>query len=216
MDTLKRRRTTTARPHGMYVTRAARDHRRRMLVLVWLVLAGTPEFELVEEVDGIRVESRPHAGSSFVELRFTATTNVPLDALCDAAFGDGTIPADEKTVKSRRVVSQGRDERVTYEQVSAPVVSDRDYALRWTRTRSNERCVVRFDSTDAQVPVTPKFVRLTVISGEWTFTTADGKTRVQYWSHSEPGGGIPPFIVEGPRRRTELDAVKRTIARARR
>ncbi|MFT3706250.1 MAG: hypothetical protein QM817_01160 [Archangium sp.] len=181
-----------------------------------LVLAGGADFERVEEVDGILVESRKRAGSDFVELRFTATASSSVEALCNAAFGDGTIPPDEKTVKSRRIVSQSTDERVTYEQVSAPIVSDRDYALRWTRTKKGDRCVVRFEVTEAPVAVTPKFVRLTTIAGEWTFAPAaePGKTRVQYWSHSEPGGGIPPFIVEGPRRATELDVVKRTIARA--
>lgn len=185
-------------------------------ILFAAVVAAAPgDFEFVENVDGIRVESRPFAGSSFVELRLSTTASVPVAKLCDAAYGDGKIPRDEHTVRTRRVLSEGRDERVTYEQVNAPVVSDRDFALKWTRKQSGDRCVVRFAITDAAVPIDPRVVRLTVISGEWTFAAApDGKTAVQYVSHSEPGGGLPPFIVEGPRRRTELDVVRRTIARA--
>jgi hypothetical protein len=179
-----------------------------------VVFAAAPEFELVEVVGGLRVERRERPGSDFVELRITATTTASVDALCDAAYGDGTIPRDEKNVQERRVVSEGRDERVTYEKVKAPVVSDRDYALKWTRSRSADRCVVRFTSTDAGVPPSARLVRVSVISGEWTFAAVNGKTSVQYVSHSEPGGGLPPFIVEGPRRATEVDAVRRTIARA--
>ncbi|MBL8910077.1 MAG: hypothetical protein JNM17_05150 [Archangium sp.] len=190
-----------------------------MVAFIYLVVAAAApgEFELVEEVDGIRIESRPHAGSDFVDLRLSTTSPATVAKLCDTAFGDGKIPSDERTVRSRKVLSEAADSRVTYEQVSAPVVSDRDYSLKWTRSRVGDRCIVRFEITDASVPVTPKFLRLTVITGEWTFSpSADGKTRVQYVSHSEPGGGLPPFLVEGPRRRTELDVVRRTVARAQR
>lgn len=186
-------------------------------IFLAVVAAAPADFELVEEVDGIRVESRPHPGSEFVELRLSTTSPATVAKLCDTAFGDGKIPSDERTVRSRKVLSEAADSRVTYEQVSAPVVSDRDYTLKWTRSRVGDRCIVRFAITDAAVPVTPKFLRLTVITGEWTFSPdSDGKTRVQYVSHAEPGGGLPPFIVEGPRRRTELDVVRRTIARAQR
>lgn len=186
-----------------------------MSVLVLLLLTAAPDFQLIEETGGIRVESRPISGSKFVELRFTATSRASVEALCDAAYGDGKLPPDERTVRQRKVLSEGPDERVTYDVVSAPIVSDRDYVLRWTRSKSAQRCVVRFgiiESSDA--PPVDKMVRLSVLSGQWLFESVDGQTRVQYVSHSEPGGGLPPFLVEGTRRSTELDAVRRTLARA--
>ncbi len=184
-----------------------------VLVLLWLTAA--PEFQLVEETGGVRVESRPVSGSKFVELRFTATSAASVEALCDAAYGDGKLPADERNVRQRKVLSEGPDERVTYDVVSAPIVSDRDYVLRWTRSKSPQRCVVRFGLTESRdAPPVDKMVRLSVLRGSWTFESIDGQSVVQYVSHSEPGGGLPPFLVEGTRRSTELDAVRRTIARA--
>lgn len=186
-----------------------------MTLLVLLLLTAAPDFQLVEETGGVRVESRPVSGSKFVELRFTATSPASVEALCDAAYGDGKLPADERNVRQRKVLSEGPDERVTYDVVSAPIVSDRDYVLRWTRSKSPQRCVVRFGITESRdAPPVDKMVRLTVLTGSWTFESVEGKTRVTYVSHSEPGGGIPPFLVEGTRRSTELDAVRRTLARA--
>jgi len=183
--------------------------------LVLLLLAASPDFQLVEESAGIRVEARPHPDSKFVELRFTTTSRASVEALCDAAYGDGKLPADEHTIRQRNVLSEGPYERVTYDVVSAPIVSDRDYVLRWRREKSPQRCVVRFgvvESSDA--PPVGKMVRLSIVTGEWTFESAEGQTRVKYVSHAEPGGGLPPFLVEGARRSTELDVVRRTIARA--
>lgn len=188
-----------------------------MQSLVLLLLVATPDFQLVEETDGIRIEARPRPDSKFVELRFTTTSRASVEALCDAAYGDGKIPADEHTIRQRRVLRESTDERVTYDVVSPPVISERDYVLKWTRAKSAQRCVVRFgviDSKDAPQP--GRLVRLSTVNGEWTFVQVGDHTSVQYVSHAEPGGDLPPFIVEGPRRSTELDVVRRTVARARR
>jgi hypothetical protein len=54
--------------------------------------------------------------------------------------------------------------------------------------------------------------RLTIT---WRFEKlANGKTTVVYTAHSEPGGSVTAFISEGPRRKTEVDVVRRTVKRA--
>jgi hypothetical protein len=187
-----------------------------MSSLVLVLLLAAPEFQVVEEVDGIRVEARARVGSKFVELRFTTASSASVESLCEAVFGDGKIPADEHTVRLRKVLRESADERVLYDVVTPPVVSERDYVVKVTRVRSSQRCAVRFALvTDcAEAPPPGAKVRMTALSGEWAFVPVGGQTSVEYVSHSEPGGDLPPFLVEGARRATELDLVRRVLARA--
>ena len=78
-----------------------------------LLLAEPTAFTKVEEVEGVLIESRPVAGSSVVELRLTTTTTRTVASLCDAAFGDGKFDPEEPDLKSRKIISESEDERVT-------------------------------------------------------------------------------------------------------
>lgn len=186
--------------------------------IVTLLLAAEPAFEVVEKVDGITIESRPVAGSSVVELRLTTTTTASIDRLCDEAFGKGTLDPEEPNLKARTVVESKPDERVTYDQVSAPVVSDRDYAVRATRQHLPDgSCVMRFEAANDKAPPLPKgFVRITKLKGEYRFEPgAGGQNKMTYLIHSDPGGSVPAFVVEGTRRKLGIKWVKLISSRAR-
>lgn len=191
-----------------------------MFALVLVVLAAPPEdapFKFVEEVGDIRVEARPREGSDFSELRLSTVTNATVDALCTAAFGDGSIPPGDPYVRERKVLREvSRDERIMYDRVVPPLVSERDYAVRVKREYVGTNCVVRFDlANEAAPPPVGDRVRLPRLAITWRFEkSADGKTKVVYTAHSEPGGSVTAFISEGPRRKTEIDVVRRTLKRA--
>lgn len=190
-----------------------------MLTFALMVLAAPPDapFKFVEDVGGIRVEARPHEGSDFSELRLSTTTTATVDALCQAAFGDGSIPAGDPYVRERRVLREvSRDERIMYDRVVPPLISERDYAVRVKRERNTTNCVVRFDlANEAAPPPVADRVRLPRLTITWRFEkNAEGKTTVVYTAHSEPGGSVTAFISEGPRRKTEVDVVRRTVLRA--
>lgn len=189
------------------------------MILALVVLAAAPAvgpFAFVEEVHGIRVEAREVKDSSFSELRLSTTSNKSVEALCDAAFGDGSIPPGDPYLRERKVLSTTRDERVTYDRVSPPLISERDYAVRVRRVHDGSACVVRFElANEAAPPPVRGRVRLSRLAGTWRFVrAASGVTQVTYTAHSEPGGDVSAFIAEGPRRATEIDVVRRTLARA--
>lgn len=186
-----------------------------MLALLSALVVCAP-FDFVEEVGGIRVESREVKDSSFTELRLSTTSPKSVEALCAAAFGDGSIPPGDPYLRERRVLSTASDERVTYDRVAPPVISERDYALRVRRVRDGAACVVRFElANEVAPPPVRGRVRLSRLAGTWRFVrAANGQTEVTYTAHSEPGGDVSAFIAEGPRRRTEIDVVRRTLARA--
>lgn len=181
-----------------------------------LVSAAPAEFKKVEEVDGVLIEARRVEGAKVVELRLTTTTTKTPGSLCDAAFGDGKFDAQEPDLKSRAVISESDDERVTYDQISPPVVANRDYAVRARRLReSDTRCRMTFAAANELAPPMPVgWVRITKLWGEWTFERqADGKTHVTYVVFSDPAGAVPAFMVEGSRRKFALKWVKLILSR---
>lgn len=168
----------------------------------------------MEETDGVLVEARPVKGSDLVELRLTARTRFTPDSLCDAAFGDGKFDPAEPDLRARKVIFEAADERVTYDQISPPVVSKRDYAARARRIRSSEdACKVTFEAANELAPPKPPgWVRMTRLHGEWRFERGDdGLTRVTYLVFADPGGSIPNFMVEGTRRKLALRWMKRIV-----
>lgn len=181
-----------------------------------ILLAADSDYTKVDDVDGIAIESRPVPSSSFVELRLTTTTDKTPSSLCDAVFGDGKFDPEEPDLKARTVLEESADERVTYDQISPAVVSNRDYAVRAKRSRKDDgSCVMTFAAANDNAPALPKgWVRITKISGSWTFTPQpDGKTRVVYVIHSDPAGSIPALFVEGTRRKMAVRWVKMILSR---
>lgn len=186
------------------------------LRLALLLLQAGPDFTEVEEADGVTVSARPVTGSELVELRLTTTTTKSPGSLCNAAFGDGKFNPDEPDLKSRRVISEGADERVTYDQIDPPVVSNRDYAARSKRIRSGDDvCRVIFEAANEVAPSKPAgFVRITKLRGEWRFERRqDGKTHVTYFVFTDPGGSIPAFMIEPNRRKFALKWMKLILSR---
>lgn len=181
-----------------------------------LLLAADPDFSRVEQTDGVLIEARPVAGSGVVELRLTTTTTRTVKSLCDAAFGTGKFDPQEPDLKARTVLLERDDERVTYEQISPPLVAQRDYAVRARRLPGADgSCTMRFEAANDLAPPKPEgWVRIEKLKGAWIFEPAPGgKTRVTYLIHSDPAGSIPPFLVEGSRRAIALKWMKMLLSR---
>lgn len=188
-------------------------------LLVLALLGAEDEWRKVDTVDGITVEQRAVKGSHVAELKLTTTTTAAADRLCDEAFGPGKFDPEEPDLKSRRVLEETADSRVTYDQISPPLVSQRDYAVRATRVREEDgACEMRFAAANELAPKIPDgFVRIEKVTGFWRFEPGSaGKTRVTYVVHADPAGAIPPFLVEGTRKNFAVRWVKLITARAQR
>ncbi|MGV3625031.1 MAG: hypothetical protein ACO1OB_29695 [Archangium sp.] len=183
------------------------------LVLTMVLAAGG--FSVVENVDGVKVEERAVEGSNFKELRFTAHSSASVETLCQAAYGDGSVPRADASQVKRKVLKESANERVTYDQRKAPIVSQRDYAVRWKKVTSGESCTVFFETANELAPPLPEgWVRVAKIKGSWKFTKNGDQTDIEYVSYSEPGGDIPAFVSEGPRRTLELGVMKTLLKTA--
>jgi len=168
--------------------------------------------------DGVRVDRRDVPGSSFDELRLSIVSSLGLQSLCDAIYPTKLPARLDRRFKKQELLRETRTERWTYEQISVPVVSDRDYVMhvKLEQGAASGHCAVSFQTEqDPARPPVPGFVRIPVIRGHWdAFPIADGNVSVQYRIFSEPGGGVPAFLTRGSQRSAAVDFMKIILARA--
>ncbi|HEY3445899.1 MAG TPA: START domain-containing protein [Myxococcales bacterium] len=158
---------------------------------------------------GATFEKRPVAGSSYAELR--ATQEVP-QTPAQAMTIFWKVAADFTSTKTlkKTLVRESPNEVLIYEQIALSMVSDRDYTVRiWKEpVAADGTQVLRFQTANDQGPAPAKgYVRLDVVSGLWSATPLpNGKTRLVFITHSDPGGSIPAVFARGAQRdRFELD-----------
>jgi hypothetical protein len=198
--------------------------RRSSWSLLPLLLVGTARADSPAQwvpdgsTDGVRVERREVPGSHFDELRLSLLSALSLQRLCDAIYPKIVETTLEQRFKKRELLRQTADERWTYEQISVPVVSDRDYVMhvKLDQPASTGRCQVTFETVvDPSRPPVAGFVRIPVIRGHWDLMPAgEGKVAVLYEIFSEPGGSVPAFLAKGSQRSAAVDFMKIILARA--
>ncbi|MCC6333856.1 MAG: hypothetical protein IT380_07695 [Myxococcales bacterium] len=189
-----------------------------MTAWVLVVLAGLSDFSRVSEKDGVTLEARKVAGSSWQEFRVTAVTIGKVSELCGRAFGSGRVEPGEPHVVSRKVLSEAPNELVTWDRIEPPLVSPRDSVVRRTRKElPGGVCRVEIHSNVKDAPP-PKNgdVRIPLIDASFTFTPQEGgRVKVEHVIHTEPGGMLSPFIVEPAQRSAALGEVNRIVQASR-
>jgi hypothetical protein len=174
------------------------------------VFANPEPFKVLEVKGGLTLQGRPIRGSKYSEYRVVTDTPYPVSALCEHIYEWGTKGTDHPGVKLHRVLKDGPDERVVYDQLEQPVVADRDYALTVVRRREPDgTCRIRFWTSNQLAPPPPKgFVRMERLWGSWQFEPLQGgKARLTYTLFADPGGSIPAFLVHGPQKSAAKDSV---------
>lgn len=185
-----------------------------MTSLAMLMLLAQTPFTVKGVQGGVEVSWREVPGSGFCELRFVGQATGDVEALCAKAFGSDRGDADEPYLVSRTVVSASADERVTWDLIAPPMVSQRDYVVRRVRSRAKGSCRVEFEAFDDPARPPPSgVVRLKALRGSFSFEPqANGMVRVEHRVHMDPGGWLTPLVVEGAREEMSLAWMKRLIA----
>lgn len=186
-----------------------------MMMLLW-VLAAAPEWKQLDPVEGIEVASRALPDERVVELRLTTLSKLSVARLCEAAFSSKALDPNEPDITLRRVLHEAPGELVTYEQISPPIVNNRDYAVRSRKqTLPSGSCRVTFAAANELAPPLPDgFVRIQKLRGSWDFEAVGGQVRVTYLIFADPGGSIPAAFIEGSRRKTAVVWMKLILSRA--
>ena len=186
------------------------------MIALLLILTAAPQWEPGDTVDGISMASRALPDERLVELKLTAMSKASVVKLCEAAFGPKVLDPKEPDITLRRVIRAGEGELITYEQISPPIVSNRDYVVRATKQQlPNGACRVTFAAANELAPPLPDgFVRISKLHGSWDFEPVGEQTRITYVIFADPGGAIPAVLIEGPRRKTAVAWMKLILERA--
>lgn len=125
-------------------------------------------------------------------------------------------------LKRLDILSAQPDELVLYEQISVPVVRNRDYVVRLRATARGEGAdgVFRIDAnatSDASRPVDPDYVRMTDLWSRFLFAPRQGGgCQLSYEAFGDPAGALPAWLKRTGTVRGPADFVRALVEEARR
>ena len=179
--------------------------------------AADGTWKTVDHQDGLTLETRAVKGSPYDRLRVTGTTSATPTQFMDALWGQAGDRSLNPEVVQRDVLEDKPDERIYWDKISAPVVSDRDYVLHMTRALDPKTGVYtqRFESvTDDRRKPTSGIVRMQ-LDGSCTITPlASGGSSVVYEIFTDIGGSTPAFMASGAMKKSALRYVSDVRRRA--
>lgn len=169
-------------------------------------------WEKITTKDGVVYEQREMSGSKYYEYRATLTVPFSADAAMKAIWEQAMAPSTNANLK-REFLRRTDDEILVYDQVSHPVVTDREVTLLLRKTRAP--LGLKFESHNELAPPSDgKRIALPRVYGSWTIEIlSPTESRLTYVCYSEPGGSIAAFLVRGPQSKQVMRDVARVKAR---
>ena len=155
------------------------------------------KWEFVSEEDGLKLYERNHEGSDIKEVKAVVTYQGTIQEAVDIMFDRLKHPQIFKYITFSDVLKKNDKCDWSYNQISVPVASNRDYYVKSCRVDNKDGSVsvtwVPFD--DPKYPVTDKFVRVADNKGYYKFTQVEpDKIKVDYYIYNDPGGSLPVFV----------------------
>jgi hypothetical protein len=173
-----------------------------LLLALWspAARAECEGFDFVAERDGVRVYNRKIDGSAVRELCATMQLEAP--------------PAQVYTMLRERQLPPTVDvehlaHNVYYMIIDPGFISRRDYCLQIDGSRDGDAYVIKWDMVDCP---RRNLMRMVTNRGFWRITPRGTGSSILYHTHADPGGLVPPWIVNAAsaRRLPEiLGALKR-------
>ncbi len=178
-----------------------------MIVLRWVlgfILAGVVgiralAWEPVFDAGGVQVWQRAYQGSPLLEIRgeveVTSTLNALMALLRDADYNRNWV---YRSGGATILEMQGYARAFVYGVVDAPFpMRDRDTVVRFDYRQDPVNHQITIDITNApdKIPEVEGLVRVPDFGGFWKLLPADnGRVRVIYQVHGDPGGWVPVWI----------------------
>ncbi len=166
------------------------------------------EWTINKDDEGIKVYTRNMANSKVkavkVECYLDATPSQLVAVLLDINNGDDWVYHNGPSYIIKQV---SPSELYYHAMVKVPwPVHDRDFIAHIKVTQNPQTKVVTVDAPCLadMVPRQDNVVRIEDSAGKWTIVpTGDGRVKVEYTLHADPGGNIPSwlinmFVTQGP------------------
>ncbi|MBF0331412.1 MAG: START domain-containing protein [Candidatus Omnitrophica bacterium] len=148
---------------------------------------------------GIKAYTRKVDGFSILEFKADMTIKAPLSEVL-AVFEDVGITRQwfYQCTESRLVADENPTRKIVYILLHLPFpVSERDCVFQIDRMEDLAAGKVDYAvvALPDRLPRRPGPVRVPYLKAVWHFVQlADGRTRIEFQQHSDPGGFIPDFI----------------------
>jgi ribosome-associated toxin RatA of RatAB toxin-antitoxin module len=162
---------------------------------------ATPgEWKLVSTGDNVALYRRSRSGPGHYESKAVGEIAAPASVVHAVLDDVDSYPQFMPYTVECRTLKREGDSVLTYQRISAPLVSDRDYTLRVrTTTRTLEGGTSyrsRWETENAAGPAEKAgVVRVKLCEGGWLLEPAGPNvTRATYTVYTDSGGVIPGFI----------------------
>jgi len=174
-------------------------------ILVFLLvsapgLQAQEQWTLKKDAEGIKVYTRPVAGSAANEFRGVADIDAPIEVIVEVFKDIPSYPQWHGFCKEIRLLKQdSENHRVIYFVLETPgPVKDRDMVVDAYDTfdRQEGKATIALNAVkDENVPRKAKYVRMTDVGGGMSMTRIDrNRTHVIYTVKADPAGYIPAFV----------------------
>jgi hypothetical protein len=154
-------------------------------------------------------------GSEFAAFRLEAEISSEPAIVAAAAHQNLTDPDVRRKNMTKTVLRDDARETIIYSYIDMPLVSDRDVTTRtvWSRDPGRDRYLMEWQASEEGPAPKKGVVRLRTSSGSWLFTPVAGGTRAVYESHTDIGGVLPGWLVNGMMLDTVVDGIVNLRAR---
>ena len=158
------------------------------------------EWKFVSTSDNVALYRRPRSGPGHYESKAIGEIAAPI-AMVRAVIDDAeSYPKFMPYTAECRVLAKDDSSVLTYQRISAPLVSDRDYTLRVRKTSKKAEhgtsYLSRWETENESGPAErPGIVRVKLCEGGWLLEPlGPNATRATYTVYTDSGGVIPAFI----------------------
>ncbi len=203
-----------------------------LMIIPLLVSAGAdaapkgPWKRATETGDGIIVDSRQDPKAGIGEIRAQTTLDFPPEVLMKVILDLENYRNFMPYMKTSKVLKRQGDQIWQYCQVDAPVVSMRDYTLKFKVLNPPHRTAAEVKSgkaakakrwklswqadNGAGPKKNDKYVRVELANGSWTFNPAAGGKKSEVWYRllTHPGGSIPNWLANKANTRAVPDVIR--------
>lgn len=184
-------------------------HSAALFISLWLVTpaparaAAEEAWKVVSQSAGLTIFERAHPGSSLREFKGVGPIAAPPAAVKAVLDDVEAYPGFMPYVKEARVLSRGEGERVSYQRIAPPFVSERDYTIRVRMEKRMDKggaavFIHRWTAANNLGPAEIKGVtRVQNTEGSWTLEPAGegGRgTLATYVIFTDSGGTLPAFV----------------------
>jgi hypothetical protein len=174
-----------------------------LIILLGLALAPASAEEawvLNSQSDGVTIYTRVRHGSTIKEFKATGAIDAPPAAVLGVLDDVGHYTRFMPYVSECRILKREGDSLVSYQRISPPFCSERDYTLQVRKetnpTPAGPVYVRRWELANTLGPKEqPDTVRVKIDEGSWTLEpAAKNTTTATYRIYTDSGGALPAFI----------------------